>query len=290
MSGDIGILQKAGIPEKETDDIILSLVRGLCGFLFNCPLDMLIERQIHEKFPLLQPAQFMSVRKLALEAWQANSNQEIRRFTPRKILQSSLALNGAYALFLDGLFRGASDFATPYRRLESFTLSQSLWRHWEERAGSLDPGGEYRLVDEFADMTGLRSWYEWQPDPGSHYTDSIKIDEGVSNEPLLKEKQPAAVFFLLDAIKRFKAMTPQQVRKTSFEIALLGNSGFDYASSEEKYEVDSIPGEKFSGLHLMCLMYAGFKQVSPGQDLGMDLNEPFLTALEMFNHEKEKGG
>jgi hypothetical protein len=35
----------------------------------------------------------------------------------------------------------------------------------------------------------------------------------------------------------------------------------------------------------MCLMYAGFKRIAPEHDLHMDLNEPFLTALEMF----EKG-
>ena len=38
-------------------------------------------------------------------------------------------------------------------------------------------------------------------------------------------------------------------------------------------------------LHLMCLMYAGFKRIAPEQDAGMDLNEPWITALELFNTE-----
>ena len=29
-------------------------------------------------------------------------------------------------------------------------------------------------------------------------------------------------------------------------------------------------------------MYAGYKRIAPGHELGMDLNEPFLMALEMF--------
>ena len=33
----------------------------------------------------------------------------------------------------------------------------------------------------------------------------------------------------------------------------------------------------------MCLMYAGFKRIAPEQDTGMDLNEPWITALELFN-------
>ena len=46
------------------------------------------------------------------------------------------------------------------------------------------------------------------------------------------------------------------------------------------------PGESFSGLQLMCLMYAGFKRIAPEQDTGMDLNEPWITALELFNVRK----
>ncbi len=36
----------------------------------------------------------------------------------------------------------------------------------------------------------------------------------------------------------------------------------------------------------MCLMHAGFKRIAPEVDTGMDLNEPFLTALELFQHRK----
>ena len=33
---------------------------------------------------------------------------------------------------------------------------------------------------------------------------------------------------------------------------------------------------------LMCLKYAGFKRIAPEHDLQMNLHEPFLIALEMF--------
>jgi len=32
-----------------------------------------------------------------------------------------------------------------------------------------------------------------------------------------------------------------------------------------------------------CLIYAGFKRIAPEQDTGMDLNEPWTTALGLFN-------
>jgi hypothetical protein len=37
----------------------------------------------------------------------------------------------------------------------------------------------------------------------------------------------------------------------------------------------------------MCLMHAGFKRLAPGEDTGMNLDEPFLTALELFNGRQE---
>ena len=35
---------------------------------------------------------------------------------------------------------------------------------------------------------------------------------------------------------------------------------------------------------LACVhVYAGFNRIAPDQDTGMDLNEPWITALELFN-------
>ena len=201
---------------------------------------------------------------------------------------ASLALNGAYALFLDDLFCGASEMSTPYRREETFGLSQKLWQHWQDRSKSLGPGDEYRLVDEFADMVGLRDWYEWRPDPGHHEATAAPLKEGTTNPALLQAKQPAAVFYFLDAFKRYDALTPEQVRDVAFEISLLGRNGLDYASPDEKYELRALPDRKFSGLHLMCLMYAGFKRVAPEHDVQMDLNDPFLTALQLHKNGEEQ--
>ncbi|MFZ4683387.1 MAG: hypothetical protein ACOYMS_12850, partial [Terrimicrobiaceae bacterium] len=99
---------------------------------------------------------------------------------------------------------------------------------------------------------------------------------------------PAAVWFLLDALQRYAALPVEKVREIAFEIALLGQSGLDYASSDKKYTIRSLPGESFSGLQLMCLMHAGFQQIAPEHETGMDLAEAFLTALEL--HRQREGG
>jgi tetratricopeptide (TPR) repeat protein len=287
IGGDIRKLEKEGFSEDSITKVTLSMVAGLTGFLFNCPLDMLIERYIRNSFEPIHPAQFVSVRRMALEAWQTNSNPDIRKVTPRKIMQASLALNGAWSLFVDDLFEGATAFAAFYRGFDTFGLSQRLFKHWLEHSENLGPGDEYELVDEFAEMIGLRGWYDWKIDHGQHEVTEVPLKEGTTNPALLREKHPAAVFYFLDALKRFDAMTPEDIRNVAFEIALLGRAGLDYSDPAEKYELRTIPNRKFSGLHLMCLMYAGFKRVAPEEDAGMDLNEPFLTALQLHESGEE---
>jgi hypothetical protein len=89
-----------------------------------------------------------------------------------------------------------------------------------------------------------------------------------------------------DALKRFDSLDPRRVMEITFEVARLGESGLDYANPEKKYTLSAYPGESFSGLQLMCLMYTGFKRIAPDQDTGMDLNEPWITALGLFNSGK----
>ncbi len=251
---------------------------------------MLIERRLDAELPALRSAQVISLAQLAGEAQAATLNPEVRRLTPSRILRASSALNGAYALLVDDLTGGTLRCWQAYRRLETADLSQKLWQHWQQRYPALTPGGEYDLVDEFADLIGLRDWYVWKPDPGDQSPSSVDetepVREGTTNPELLRAKHPAAVWFLLDALQRYSKLSTEDVRKIAFEVAMIGREGLDYANPEKKYRLKSLPGETFSGLQMMCLMHAGFKRLAPDQDTGMDLDEPFLTALGLFNSNK----
>ena len=83
------------------------------------------------------------------------------------------------------------------------------------------------------------------------------------------------MWHLLDALKRFDSLDLQRVTEITFEVARLGESGLDYANPEKKYTLSAYPGESFSGLQLMCLMYAGFKHIAPEENTEMGLNEPW---------------
>jgi Flp pilus assembly protein TadD len=90
-------------------------------------------------------------------------------------------------------------------------------------------------------------------------------------------ERPDAVMYCLGALKKFEKMTFEEVKKIGFEIALLGQRGLDTNDATEKYSLKSLPG-KFSGLHLVCLMYVAFQKVAPQHDLGFDLSKEFGLA------------
>lgn len=287
LEGDIRKLQRKGFPAGASEDLAKALIRGLAGFLYNCPLDMVIETRLRERLPGLSAAQFVALRMGIRDALESNTNPKVLEVTPKLILRAGLALNGAYALFVDDLYRGATNYASHYQRSEAFPVSQRLLQHWRVRCGQLGPGDEYNLVDEFAEMVGLRGLYEWKLDTGTHPVTDRPHKEGTTNPELLKQKQTPAVYFLLDALKRYDKLPVEKIQEIALEIGMVGRNGLDYASPDQKYTLKSLPGERFSGLNMMCLMYAGFKRIAPEHDLQMNLEEPFLIALEMFQAGEE---
>ena len=223
---------------------------------------MLIETRLRERMPALSAGQFVALRMGALEALGTTTDRKIQEVTPKIIFRAGMALNGAYALFLDHLFHGATNYASAYHRADSFAVSQRLFGHWEARRPQPEPGDEYALVDEFAEILSLKGWYEWKADPGTHDLTVSPQKEGTTNPELLRQKLTPAVHFCLDALKRYETLPVEKIKEIAFEIGMMGRNGLDYASPGQKYTLSSVPGEKFSGLHLMCLMYAGFKRIA----------------------------
>ena len=96
----------------------------------------------------------------------------------------------------------------------------------------------------------------------------------------LKARGPRmdAVFYLLDAMRLFSGKTLDEVREIAFEIGLQGQYGLDINDPKETHVLRSLPGRTFSALELLCIMYAGFKRIEPGIDIGVDLGEEWEMA------------
>ena len=91
-----------------------------------------------------------------------------------------------------------------------------------------------------------------------------------------------AVMYLLGALQRFDRMKPEEVQAVALEIAVVGQRGIDVNNPGSRYELRSLPGE-FTGMHLMCLMFAAFRQVAPDSDIGFDLLAEYQAAQSMHH-------
>ena len=160
-----------------------------------------------------------------------------------------------------------------------------LGNHYARRAG--DPVAARRFLERAAEIT--------PNDPLVH--NSLAALHFESKQPVeaLKEFDRALE---LDAGlahahygRSMVLMTEGQFTEAVTALATMfqvGN-GLNYTDSDKVYTLKSAPGETFTGLGLMCLMYAGIQRLAPaGADVGMDMHDEFAMALSLYHSEKER--
>lgn len=95
------------------------------------------------------------------------------------------------------------------------------------------------------------------------------------------ELRPDVLSYCGDALRMFAAMPKDEVQKITMEIAILGAKGFSVNDPSKKYQLRNLHGE-FSGLHLLCLEYVGFKIIDPTVDIGFDIAAEYAEACRLL--------
>ncbi len=85
--------------------------------------------------------------------------------------------------------------------------------------------------------------------------------------------------YIMGALDTFDRIGSRKRQEVALEIALLGQRGLDINDSEQKYSLKTLPG-KYSGLHLLALMYTAFKQIDPKMDSGADFSQEYAIATQ----------
>jgi len=165
MEGDLDRLIRTGSSMPQLANMLNHLIRGLNNLLFNLPLDMTIESLLWKRCSALRPAQVSSIALMLDEAVAGCSAEHIVKSAPRLLLQQVRTLCFAYALFVDHLLNGVLMAGEPYVTFGVSESAQKLHQTWQDTEKGRSPGGEYDLVDVFANELGLRSWYTWRKDP-----------------------------------------------------------------------------------------------------------------------------
>lgn len=95
-----------------------------------------------------------------------------------------------------------------------------------------------------------------------------------------------ALMYCVAALEKFEKMAPGEVRKVGFEIAALGTRGINPNDTGTRYELRSMPGS-FSGLELLCYMFAAFQKIDPNASIGFDVKPEYEAAVGIRS-KKEK--
>ena len=270
--------------DEFVDEWIPQAVEIIRSQLFNIPIDMIIEERLADRYETLRSCQFVSLYQMHQQAVPTLTDQHLRQITPPVIYRATLSLNHAFALTIDHLYGARIDCAVPYRREAAAVNGPRIFALWQRTMRRFEPGDEYRFVDDVAKLLDLAGWYQWRIEEEDESPTLGEPDqpEGATNPELLEEQEPAVVMYCLDALERFAGMSDLEVKQIGFEIGLLGQGGLDYASSNVKYTLKALPGEEFSGLALMAMMYVAFQRIDPSLDLQLPFGDAYRRALGLF--------
>ncbi|MBS3954222.1 MAG: tetratricopeptide repeat protein [Methylomicrobium sp.] len=119
--------------------------------------------------------------------------------------------------------------------------------------------------------------------PGSKAAERAEdILRGIAYDHFRQTKglNQAAVNYCLKALETFKGMSDQEISGVALETATLGQSGLDVNNPNKTYPLRSIPGN-YTGLNIVCIMYAALERIAPGQDAGFDIKAEYEEALRI---------
>lgn len=92
--------------------------------------------------------------------------------------------------------------------------------------------------------------------------------------------RPDVLAYCGEALSLFDGKPKDEVQRITLEIAMLGARGFSVNDPGGQYTLRSLPGN-FSGLHLLCIEYAGFKIIDPSVDIGFDISAEYAEACRL---------
>ena len=274
ISDHIHKLQKQGY-------VVDAIINNLLGRLYRCPINMVGEYNIFQKYDKLRPSQIVSLYQFYKEALYDFTSSKIRKLMPPHLYRVIITLDCASALFLDYLLKNKSDYAAHYKKSKVFQVGMKLFNIWKKKIDSFIPGDQYEMVDEYAQLLKLQDWYEWIPDITEPSPGESSPNVGIDPE-FLKENENAVFSYCLDALKRFDNKSQGEIAFILLEFGLLVTKGINYTNPDRTYVLKKIPQEKFSGLHLLCLMYTCLKLIDePHPDTGLDFADAYKKALDV---------
>jgi hypothetical protein len=132
---------------------------GVVFQVTKMPPDIMIDKWLFDEYPDLRPIQLRSLTRQRQEAVQSLT-QDTQKFTPEKICRVSNIMNYAFFKVLEDHFR--LDWVAPWHST-IFIFDGSALAKLTQKEYVDSHAGDRAMIDPWACMLGLSTWFEWKP-------------------------------------------------------------------------------------------------------------------------------
>lgn len=289
-------LLKKQMDVPAVDSLAKQLFTGMSLQTMNCPLDLYVEQKIFDK-EVFRPLQLATL--FDMEVGNINSVKQtagVAEF-PQQVKDVNKQLCIVQSLMLKHLY--SFNFISQYKPSQNMLSNAGdYFDRFEKSLENFTAGDEYKLFEYFATHLGIIKYFDISaavPEDKMGDCDELKTDADRKQDEFNKAHAPENVnpgvtmtvaMYMVEAMKYFETLLPEDVKKIAFEIAMVGQNGIS-PNSAEGYDLRSIPGKHFSGYELLAYYYVSWAQACP--EMLNELKLPFDDAYEMAKRMFEGG-
>lgn len=152
-----GLAQKFGLAKAQTDSLRDQLLHGLITHLYSVAVGLRVSGSLTIDYPELLEFEAEHVER-ELNINHESLSDRVRELMPREVYEATHKINTAYALYWSNRLE-KPEIVNPYRLHGFEAAGNELLQIFESVPN--DAAHDYELVDEWAELLGIRDWYVW---------------------------------------------------------------------------------------------------------------------------------
>lgn len=287
-------IEKEGLAPEVSEKFLHSIFLGINNQIFNAPIDLSIEHEIHSRYPEMRPIQMLALLEMQEMAIRGANLEQVRRITPPSVFAANVTMSLTHAMQIRDMY--GIDETSRFNAKNLIKRATGLYDEWQTKQETWTAGDEYQLIESWGNSLGLTGYFTLRDEQETTNTplDSIlqqiledpydQRDEQKDNERWDKDTGSAiridVVSYCVEALRFIACLSDSQIQEIGFELALVGRQGFDTTSSVRRYRFAGIPERSFSGLEAIAWMYCFWQRIDPSVDLGADFGKEYSLAKQ----------
>jgi hypothetical protein len=152
-----GVVNKFGLDQVQAVSLRDRLLQGLITHLYSIPVGLRVSESLTIDYPELLEFESQHVEH-ELKTNLEGLSDKVRDRLPHEVFDATHKINTAYALYWANRLE-RPEIANPYRLHGYEPAGNELLRVFE--SVPRNPAHDYELVDQWADILGIRDWYIW---------------------------------------------------------------------------------------------------------------------------------